>query len=170
MPTPSFWTQVKSPVLNQGDLLSDCRVPIFFGSGQEVEEIPLEHYDLIVVSQSCDLENRKIKLVACCPIFSIRSFEVASPSFGRKGEWEQVRQGRREGLHLLASPTDPDDNQKAWVVDFREIYSLPFDYLTKHAQREARWRLLSPYLEHFSQSFARFFMRVGLPSAIPRYA
>jgi hypothetical protein len=27
----------------------------------------------------------------------------------------------------------------------------------------------SPYLEHFSQAFARFFMRVGLPSTIPGF-
>ncbi|MEZ2279409.1 MAG: hypothetical protein ACBR12_21120, partial [Microcoleus sp.] len=32
-----------------------------------------------------------------------------------------------------------------------------------------RWRLKSPYLEHFSQAFARLFMRVGLPSAIPPF-
>jgi hypothetical protein len=31
------------------------------------------------------------------------------------------------------------------------------------------WRLQSPYLEHFSQAFARFFMRVGLPSAVPPF-
>jgi len=29
--------------------------------------------------------------------------------------------------------------------------------------------LRSPYLEHFSQAFARFFMRVGLPTAIPPF-
>jgi hypothetical protein len=32
-----------------------------------------------------------------------------------------------------------------------------------------RWRLQSPFLEHFSQAFARFFMRVGLPSAVPPF-
>jgi hypothetical protein len=32
-----------------------------------------------------------------------------------------------------------------------------------------RWRLQSPFREHFSQAFARFFMRVGLPAAIPAF-
>lgn len=32
-----------------------------------------------------------------------------------------------------------------------------------------RWRLRSPFLEHFSQAFALFFMRVGLPFGIPKY-
>ena len=50
------------------------------------------------------------------------------------------------------------------------ISSLPFSYLTRHAEvRTNRHRLQSPFLEHFSQAFARFFMRVGLPSSIPAY-
>jgi hypothetical protein len=60
--------------------------------------------------------------------------------------------------------------KKHSIVDFREIYSLPFGYLEKHAANiGSRWRLRSPFLEHFSQIFARFFMRVGLPSSIPEF-
>ena len=71
---------------------------------------------------------------------------------------------------MLASPLAPEDNRRALVVDFREIYSLPHDYLIDHATRLGpRWRLMSPFLEHFSQAFARFFMRVGLPSTIPEF-
>jgi hypothetical protein len=71
---------------------------------------------------------------------------------------------------LLGSRTEPDNNRQASVVDFREIYSLPFDYLAhRAAQLGTRWRLAPPFLEHFSQSFARFFMRVGLPASIPPY-
>lgn len=56
------------------------------------------------------------------------------------------------------------------VVDFREIYSLPLAYLKLHAKAlDQRWRLNSPFLEHFSQAFARFFMRVGLPSSIQKF-
>jgi hypothetical protein len=56
------------------------------------------------------------------------------------------------------------------IVDFRQIFSLPFEYLTTRAEELGdRWRLDSPFLEHFSQAFARFFMRVGLPSAIPPF-
>ena len=93
-----------------------------------------------------------------------------NPAFARKGRWNEVLKGRIEGLHLLVSPTVPDDNRQALVADFREIYSLPHDYLADHAVRIGlRWRLRPPFLEHFSQAFARFFMRVGLPSTIPEY-
>jgi hypothetical protein len=166
----SFWNQVATPQLAQGDFLPDCAVPIFFVSGAEAEEIPTLEYDLVIVTQSCDLVNQKATLVACCPIFPIEVFEQFNTDFQSKGRWEEVRKGRMEGLHLVGSRTEPGNNRLASVVDFREIYSLPFDYLTKRAaELGPRWRLAPPFLEHFSQSFARFFMRVGLPASIPPY-
>lgn len=171
-----FWEQVGGrEALRQGDYLSDCYVPVFrpdFSPGAEVQEetVTVDVYDLIIVTQSCDLANEKVRLVALSPIWPIAEFEKANPSFAQKGKWNEVLKGRVEGLHLLASPTEPADNREALVVDFREIYSLPFDYLAHHAgQLGPRWRLRSPFLEHFSQTFARFFMRVGLPSSIPPY-
>ena len=126
---------------------------------------------LIVVTQSCDLENKKARFVATCPTHTLAEFEEANPAFSRKGQWEQVRKGRVEGLHLLASPERPSENRDALVVDFGHIISLPLDYLEAHAESLGdRWRLRSPYLEHYSQAFARFFMRVGLPSAIPPFS
>jgi hypothetical protein len=108
--------------------------------------------------------------VAGCPIFPLAEFEAVSPPFARKGRWYEVLKGRIEGLHLLASPTPPEENRQALVVDFREIFSLPHEYLADHAkQMGPRWRLRPPFLEHFSQAFARFFMRVGLPSTIPEF-
>ncbi len=56
------------------------------------------------------------------------------------------------------------------VVDFRSVYSVPFDFLVGLAERRGeRLRLLPPYREHLSQAFARFFMRVGLPVDIPPF-
>jgi hypothetical protein len=168
-----FWVQISEPGLRQGDLLPSCLVPIP-GLDAVEQGVPQEgtamEYDLIVLTQSCDLEQRKVRLVATCPIFPLAEFEAVNPAFARKGRWNEVLKGRIEGLHLLASPTVPEDNRQALVVDFREIYSLPYDYLTDHIARLGdRWRLESPFLEHFSQAFARFFMRVGLPSTIPEF-
>jgi hypothetical protein len=168
-----FWTQISEPTLRQGDLLPRCLVPVAaadFATENESREGTAIEYDLIILTQSCDLEQRKVRLVATCPIFSLPEFETVNPAFARKGRWNEVLKGRIEGLHMLASPAVPDDNRQALVVDFREIYGLPYDYLAEHAARMGpRWRLLSPFLEHFSQSFARFFMRVGLPSTIPEF-
>lgn len=173
----SFWVQVKENSLRQGDYIPECNVPLCtFPSGSDqssgnlVWDVEMKVKDLIVLTQSCDLENKKAQFVALCPIYSVSDFESANPSFAQKGRWNEVRRGRVEGLYLLASPQNPLDSWSALVVDFREIHSLPIEYLTAHVTEIGdRWRLKSPYLEHFSQGFARFFMRVGLPSSIPEF-
>lgn len=168
----SFWDKVNEPTLRQGDYLPDCHVPIFLDPTvtQEPQEVPIDIFDLIVLTQSCDLEQGKVRLVAMCPISPIQAFEKRNPEFAKKGKWNDVRKGRMEGLHMLGALSNPTNNREALVVDFREIYSLPFEYLVKHAtELGPRWRLKSPFLEHFSQAFARFFMRVGLPSTIPEF-
>lgn len=174
-----FWKNISESCLQQGDLLQNCYVPMFhpdFGNGSDEakEEIPddveVKIYNLIVITQSCDIENDKAPLVALSPYYSIQEFQEINPDFQKKGAWENVRKGRVEGLHMLASPDTPNGNRHALVVNFREVYSLPVGYLVSHAKQSGdRWRLNSPFLEHFSQSFARFFMRVGLPSAIPPF-
>jgi len=172
MSVEPFWSEINESTLRQGDYLPQCLVPEFGPdfAAAGTHEVTANEYDVIVVTQSCDLEQRKVRLVAVCPIYLIAEFEAVNPAFSKKGRWNEVLKGRMEGLHLLASPTDPANNRGALVVDFREIYSLPFDYLVSRAAHFGpRWRLRSPYLEHFSQAFARFFMRVGLPSTIPPY-
>lgn len=168
-----FWKQIAGSELAQGDLLLKCLVPQFepdYGTGGEdiVQDVRTGDMDLIVVTQSCDLANDKVVLVALCPIHTLEEFEKSTPRF--RSNWENVRKGRVDGLHMLGSPEEPDNNQKARVVDFRQIFSLPPKYLRRRAEQlGTRWRLASPYLEHFSQAFARYFMRVGLPSPIPPF-
>jgi len=168
-----FWTSIRDGRLQQGDLLPRCKIPLIpreFGIGQDPADVAYRTGTLIVITQSCDLANMKSGLVALCPAHTITEFEVVNPHFARKGAWEEVRKGRREGLHLLGSPIDPSMSRDAVVVNFREIFSLPLEYLERHCLSLVdRWRLQSPFLEHFSQAFARFFMRVGLPSAVPPF-
>lgn len=103
--------------------------------------------------------------MALCPVYTLSEWEQINPLF--KNQWDSVRVGRVEGLYLLASPDHPDDNLQSLVVLFRQLFSLPVDLMTEHAIAQGlRWRLESPFLEHLSQAFARFFMRVGLPSSI----
>lgn len=174
MSTP-FWDNVNGTDLAQGDLIQGCLVPQLgedFGSGGEgsSETIPVIEANLIIVTQSCDLENGRAEFVALCPTYTLDEFESADESFKSRGRWEEVRKGRKEGLYLLACPSDPANNRGCLVVDFGQIFSLPAPYLSKRATLTGkRWRLLSPYLEHFSQAFGRYFMRVGLPQQIPGF-
>ena len=171
----AWWAKINERTLAQGDLLPDCLLPIFVEkpiprADGEASESEVKQARLIVVSQTCDLQNKKVEFVALCPIHTLIEFEEANPAVTQKGRWEKVRKGVEPALHLVASPETPEDNRSALVIDFGHIVSVPFEYLTKHAESlGGRWRLESPYLEHFSQAFARFFMRVGLPSSIPPF-
>ena len=168
----SWWNSVASPQLAQGDLLPECCLPIFVDptpkDTDEADEIEVVSQRLIVVTQSCDLENNKVEFVALCPIHTLYEFAEANPHYKQSTKnWEDVRRGKIHALHLVGSPESPDSNVDSLVIDFGQIVSLPLHYLNDHADSLGdRWRLRSPFLEHFSQAFARFFMRVGLPSGI----
>jgi hypothetical protein len=169
----SFWISYRGEDLEQGDHLPGCWVPMVgadFDPAILASEISVGRADLIIVTQSCDLANDKIQLAALCPVADLKTWEQLNPDYAKRGFWESVRQGRREGLHMLSAFTDDGESVRALVADFRQIFSLPVSYLRKHTSGlGTRWRLQSPYREHFSQSFARFFMRVGLPAAIPAF-
>ena len=156
--------------LAQGDFLPDCGVPVVPNDFDAERKVQVGHADLIVITQTCDLANGKAAMVALCRAYTLQKYEELIPAVAKKGRWEEIRQSRREGLHLLGGRDNPDDNRQAILVDFHEIHSLPVGYLRRHAEQLGpRDRLQSPFLEHFSQAFARFFMRVGLPSAIPAF-
>jgi hypothetical protein len=175
----SPWITISGQELRQGDLLEHCRIPLLgstYGISTEVEELPTAHVRLLILTQSCDLviqPNRttaKAQSVALCRAYTLAEFSGVRSDFAKSETREKARQGRIEGVHLLPSLTDPSDNQTVVIAHFREIFSLPFGYLQRHAESLGnRGRLQSPYLEHFAQGFARFFMRVGLPLDIPQY-
>src|SRR5258705_10749564 len=117
-----YWEQVSDGDLRQGDWLPRCPVPTLAIPPTGVNgtvDTRTEDYDVCVVTQSCDLANKKVRLVAYVPIFSLAEFEISNPYLAKKGRWNDVLKGRADGLHLLASPTTPDDNRQALVVDFR---------------------------------------------------
>lgn len=168
------WLRVRSEILNQGDLLRDIAVPSVqpsFPDHDENGSIPIHvgQANIIIISQSCDLEQKKIQNVVVAQTYTLDEFEAVNPSYKVKGRWTEVARGRVEALHLLP-PTENHDDPRSWVlVDFRMISSLPVPYVARFANAAGdRWRLQSPYLESLSQDFARFFMRVALPTDPPK--
>ena len=169
-----FWSECLGDGIAQGDLIRDCPIPIFpanYVSGDNrAFPVSVSIANLIVITQSCDLENDKVPFVSFCPYLTLAEISAVDTKFLKAGERENIRRGRYEGFYMLPSPDDPTSNGNALIVDFREIYSLPIGFVKSHATSIGkRPRLNSPYLEHFSQAFARYFMRVGLPSSIPAF-
>lgn len=172
--TAAWWRSVRGRDLAQGDLLERCKLPLFTGDhprdDHEAVTESIIQMRVIIVTQSCDLEHGKAQFVALCPIHTLDEVVGAFPKFANKSHLEELRKGRIPSRHMLSSPEKPDDNRAVLLADLSLITSLPFEYLQGHAESLGdRWRLQSPFLEHFSQAFARFFMRVGLPSDIPPF-
>ncbi len=156
--------------LMQGDFIKEC--PVVMPPSEISDELDVEiiKYDVVIMSQSCDLVQRKLDLVLVCPVWPLSEFENRSDFFRSRRGKEALRQGNVPGYHLLNKSDIKGFETEYLVVDFRSVYSVPFNFLIDLAKRRGkRLRLLPPYREHLSQAFARFFMRVGLPVDIPPF-
>lgn len=166
------------PEIEQGDILHHCHVlsipleklydqiqnlePAISSLELNIEKGRLDRVDLIVVSQSCDLATRKdgttaLRQVLLCAFHRHDKFE-------KKLDINNINQGRQPQYHLLPPCDLPDFVRGLRIIDFRNLYVLPIEYVRAHITSAPHLRLMPPYREHFSQAFARSFMRVGLPS------
>ncbi|PAY16009.1 hypothetical protein CKO51_28740 [Rhodopirellula sp. SM50] len=181
----SWFEQVSADqFVTQGDIICDCPVmgwksDVSFDSAS-FEELQAGRdafkCDVIVMTQACDLENRKVESVILCPCTLLSEFR-SDWEFTEKTRkqnpsdkafhklCERIASGAMWNLTLLNHSGSGNDHR---VVDFQEVYTIPRRFLEQFivARGNPRIRLLPPYREHLSQSFARFFMRVGLPVGI----
>ncbi len=70
----SYWEIVSGGDLWQGDLLHQCKVPKipagFPDVGDEPQEIQLDEYDLVVATPTCDIEQKKVKVITLCTVWT----------------------------------------------------------------------------------------------------
>jgi hypothetical protein len=157
--------------IEQGDIINECRVvkiPKEITASQINNGVVDAEWKIIdqaiILTQSCDLIAGKIDDILVCPLHS--QSEMRQNASGM----ENIRKGLLTSCHLLNSCELAGFQRGPMIVSFRQIYSLPLFYVKDLAESHGnRLRLLPPYREHLSQAFARFFMRVGLPSDIPSF-
>lgn len=195
MPKPWYTLVEAEERLSQGDIIEDC--PILQWSEQELDaglvaedEEELEGAveavvsDAIVMTQACDLEQDKVDDVILCSCFPLDDYrekwEERERSRGQNptdrnwaSECKKINRGYIWNLAIINSGTAGEDGEQQTphrVVDFQNIHRIRRGFLEELLERrgEPRFRLLPPYREHLSQSFARYFMRVGLPEDVDR--
>lgn len=194
--TPDLWYDAVAPdiPLTQGDIILDC--PIIRWANSPVERFENETLesllesldalyevakaDVIVMSQACDLEQNKIRDVILCPHISLEKYKehwekIREKQTGQKPnkkEWtktcKDISNGYVWNLAMLNQRDVKDLSLTHRIVDFHNVYTLPRTFLESLLQVKSQSRLClrPPYREHLSQAFARFFMRVGLPTGI----
>ena len=174
--TPSFdkypWYGIASgPDLQQGDILENC--PVFDPESTNLDDpkerstFTWEQRSVIILTQSCDLipGREKTRHLLLCALWRLDEFPKDHHLANLKG-LEEARRGNIPGFHMIGPSEQSEFREGARLVDFKRTWSLPLDYLRQKAQSRLHLRLLPPYREHLSQGFARYFMRVGLPSDI----
>lgn len=188
------WYSIAGPdePLTQGDIIFRCpvlnwnpeAVQVTSPASQEEEltqRVNSFLSDVIVMTQACDLEHRHVDNVVLCPHV---------PLGRHKQHWEESERARNQNPTAKSWRNHCDDIKDGYVwnlcfirleesiagleeirvIEFRELFTAPREMLESllRERREPRPRLIQPYREHISQAFARFFMRVGLPTSVPR--
>ena len=145
-------------------------LPIIARSDPDRPEIVLERTSAIVLSQTCDLAHRKISQVLGA-VVSYQAYVDAEAARGNS--FVASRRFRKAVLdgalapQVVLRPSVAGERPLPWsLADFRRTYALPFndDATALAGSLNGRLRLRPPYCEHLAQSFARFHMRVGLPT------
>lgn len=162
-----------STEITQGDILKKCPVPKL----QDVSKIEekdklkaeIEFVDGIILTQACDIANKKVDNIIMCSITSKTDFEELQISMGKsknniKSNIASIIKGQQNAYHIINNYKSEEFTEDYYIINFKDIFSIPIELAESIAQKNGkRLRLCPPYREHLSQAFARYFMRVGLP-------
>ena len=168
-----WYETVEGEVIEQGDFLLDFDIFVpnsaTAGGGQLVGQ--LKTFDLVVMTQTCDIAHGKVNGLLLCPWWDLWRFVDAAKANGENlgaEVRESLRRGNLPGYHLLNEASQDEIKIGIGLVDFHDVHTAPLDQVKAFATSAGkRLRLRPPYREHLAQAFARFFMRVGLPVDIP---
>ncbi len=173
MEYPWFELQEDSADITQGDIIKDCPVPILkeFDISEEKRDVKAEisMIDGIILTQACDIANKKVENIILCAITSKSEYEAIQRSVGKsekeiKKNIEGIIKGQQNAYHIINNYKSEEFTQDYYIINFKDIFSVPVDVARAIAEKNGkRLRLCPPYREHLSQAFARYFMRVGLP-------
>lgn len=191
--TNDLWYEVVNAniELTQGDIILGC--PVVRWASKSIEPSTVDSFeilksaievvlaDVVVITQACDLEQHKVENAILCPHVSLDKYKeeweaamrVMSQNPTSKA-WqrtcEDIKNGYIWNLSMLNEGNVADLVLTHRVVDFHDVFTLPRTFLESlmQSREQPRLRLRPPYREHLSQAFARFFMRVGLPTGISK--
>jgi hypothetical protein len=169
------WYEIKknSSEITQGDIIKNCPVPILkeLDITEENQNVKAEisFIDGIILTQACDIANKKVENIILCAITSKHDYEDIMHKNGKtekeiKHNLESIIKGQQNAYHIINEFKSDDFSQDFYIINFKDIFSVPIDIVKKLAYKNGtRLSLCPPYREHLSQAFARYFMRVGLP-------
>lgn len=159
----------------QGDIFIDFPLLIptsetLTGKEAQLVDVKIEEHDVILMTHSCDLlDLPENGFVLLCDLWSFEQAYGDLSLSKKRDKWKSLIRGQIVHSHILGKCEIENHYSDYMIVTLNTVFTTPFSLLKEFAHKQAsRVRLLPPYREHLSQAFARQFMRVGLPSDLPR--
>jgi hypothetical protein len=177
-------TKVNDP-LSQGDILKDCQY-LVIPDDLELKEDGAHNFDIdiyervIVMSNSCDLDQEKIGLVLLCPVYELHAYcEKLIPgefiNLGEKKKFmdkirnfkREIFENAREGYFLLGECGIEEPATEPLFIDFGNAYSLPLTYIKSFVKSDSvnrkRPQVIDPVRRELLAKFGEFYMRENEP-------
>ena len=155
--------------LEQGDLLAQFPLLLMLPPYEPIiasdrANSRRREFDVVILSQSCDLEAGKIDNVLVCPMFLPDELSAVFQEVNSARGRNRIKQGSIPSMHMLPPGDHPGFESPPPIVNFRQVAAVPLGLILAQVRVSGpRLRLLPPYREHLAQAFARFIMRVGFP-------
>jgi hypothetical protein len=155
--------------LKQGDLLFDFPLVVAVSGGDE--HVPYEFESrqatVVVLTQSCDIPKRAQYSVMVAEVHEYARLIAAGNDHLKKRDYKQALS---RGLTVSDFLLPPAADRMSWsIANFRDVHMVPKELAQLRFHEGSALRLVSPYREYLSQAFARFIMRVGLPSTLAQF-
>ncbi len=150
--------------VDQGDIIDNC--PLAF-----VDSFDKSHFGqvqwssatsrIFVLTQTCDLANRKSKHATVSVVFDAQ--ELVHKGLLKPADIRgPIRSGRVYGWYFL--PMNADADLPEMIVDLRQLHTVRMDLLSELCvQNHRRARLTDLYRAHLGKHFADTYSRIGLP-------
>lgn len=124
-------------------------------------------YDLIILTNSCDIVNKDPPIILVAPYIEISEFQKKHKKFTNT-HLKLTRKGQMFSYRLLPPCEIEDYDTETFIVDFGNIMAISLDSIQQHiSDLDKRLRLRPPLREYISQAYAISIMRVSLPEEIP---
>ncbi len=188
------YIQVRYPQsLEQGDIIRFCpdAKPLQIDIPNKTGVFDYGEFNVVVLSQSCDIDKDKIDRIILCPIWKVNSYfryqaerYITEPEFRAKfngvrdfiGKMENllgnIYANKVNGLRMLKENVE-DSVIEPYIVDFGNIYTLPRGYIKTIIENDPRnserLRLLPEFRIDLQAKFFNFLARGALPEgSMPR--
>lgn len=165
----------------QGEILLELPTytPILPKKTGDVFQLSESVVDYIVISQACDLENKKIERVMLAQIIDIKVFIsslIEQNNDNTKNYKNKLKdatknifdmnKGAQPRYHILKSKNTNSIRFGFKVIDFSSVNTVLFDDILGFKQKKVTIALKTPYREYVGQRFGNFYSRIGLPIGI----